>query len=49
MLKYIEEKVVDPISNSPLLERDLIPNDAIADAVLKHRRNMASRSYWWDD
>ena len=49
VLKVIENEGIDPVSNSPLLERDLIPNHAIADAVLKHRRKMFSRSYWWDD
>ena len=49
VLKVIENEGIDPVSNSPLLERDLIPNHAIADAVLKHRRKMFSRRYWWDD
>ena len=38
ILKHIENTHTDPISNTPLLSSDLIPNHAIADAVLKYTK-----------
>ena len=37
ILQHIENTHTDPISNTPLRSSDLIPNHAIADAVLKYK------------
>ena len=49
ILRYIEDKGTDPLTKTHLSRADLIPNLAISDAVLKHKRKMFATTFWWED
>ena len=49
LLQHIQNKGTDPLSHTRLSKADLIPNHAIADAVLKHKRRMFAHTYWWEN
>ncbi|KAI6661211.1 Ubiquitin-conjugating enzyme E2 2-like [Oopsacas minuta] len=49
ILQHIKDKGTDPITNTDLDPQDLLPNPAIANAVLKYKRKIFARSYWWED
>ena len=47
ILQHIENTHTDPISHTPLRSSDLIPNHAIADAVLKYKKKPNAKTNWW--
>ena len=47
ILQHIENTHTDPISNTPLRSSELIPNHAIADAVLKYTKKSNAKTNWW--